>query len=202
VPAAVLDPCATAVVAKGDWPLIDDLEDGNARLWPREGRTGSWFVENDRTGRQEPAPGQPWHPIRIEGGGHALRTHGDAFKDWGAAAGFHLADGACYDASAYDGISFIARGRSRVNVSAQMVDVVPVAVGGTCQSDCFGNHLKTIELGARWQRYVVRWADFQQPGFGKKVDFNPKRLRSILFSVAASDTPFDLWLNEVSFLKR
>src|SRR5262249_3291099 len=62
----VVDPalanCVNPIVAAGSTPLIDDFEDGNARIAPNEGRSGAWMIYNDGTGTETPAHGAIWHP--------------------------------------------------------------------------------------------------------------------------------------------
>jgi hypothetical protein len=113
-----------------------------------------------------------------------------------------LEPGACYDASAYAGLEFWAKGTSRLAVSARMIDVTPVSNGGICDNDCFKRHLRQIELGPEWQHYAVAWSDLVQYVTPSTLAFDPRRLWGIDFVVVAGSTPFELWLDEVSFLPR
>jgi hypothetical protein len=203
---AVGDPCAHPVKATGTSPLIDDLEDRNGRVLPLEGRDGAWGIFNDGTGAQEPAPFEAWHPTLIPGrrgaSRYAMHTRGGAMSKWGATNNVALLESGCYDASVYAGVTFYAKGPSRVLLTVQMSDVVPAEFGGTCEKDCYDSHGKAFELGKRWQRYSVLWHELAQQGFGPPVDFDPRRLRTVMFGVTAADTPFDFWIDDVAFVTR
>ena len=214
-------PCAATVVAPGVDARIDDLEDANANVLPIEGREGTWYVATDGTGSLSEPPlmhspataavpeylGGIWHPTRLSaprGRSHyALHTRGSSFTSWGVVASARLAigQGACYDASAYAGLEFWARGTSRVAVSAQMSDVTPTTLGGLCVRDCFNRHVHPIELGAKWQQYTIAWSEFVQQGTPSTRAFDPKRLWGIDFVLEAGSTPFELWLDDISFVQ-
>ena len=219
---SALTPCAKVVVAPGADARIDDLEDGNANLLPLELRQGTWYVATDGTGTLNEPPvshtpatpdvpeyfGGPWHPTRLSRARgqsrYALHTQGGKFTAWGvvASAQFVLEPGACYDASAYAGLEFWAKGRSRLAVSARMSDVTPVSIGGLCESACFKRHQRQLELSPEWQHYALAWSEFVQYVTPSTLAFDPKRLWGIDFVVEAGSTPFELWLDDVNFLPR
>jgi len=200
------DPCAHPVKAEGTAPMIDDLEDRNSRILLQDGRDGFWSSFNDGTGTQQPASGAPWHPTLIPGGRgssrYAMHTKGGVFTGWGVSSVVSLVENGCYDASAYAGVSFYARGPGRVKVFVQMSETVPVEHGGSCEHNCFDSHIKAVELGRRWQRYTVVWHELSQQGFGPPVTFDPKRLKAIVFGFGPEDTPFDYWIDDLSFVSR
>lgn len=203
--------CETRVVADGSAAFIDDLEDRDGRLPLLEGRTGAWFVHNDETGQQWPRSGEVWRPERLlrnRGSGAvpsssrwALHTRGTAFSKWGAAAGFTFLERGCYDASRYAGVRFWARGRGPVKIALQTFDVVPRNEGGACEAECYGNHYRRVELEPVGQEYEVRFDSLVQHDFGPRVDFDPTRLRAFLVVIDAVDSPFDFWIDDVSFVE-
>ncbi len=198
------DVCVTPVVASGSSPLIDDLEDRDARVLPFEGRIGIWGSSNDGTGKQVPAMGKVFHPSLIPGGrGHsryALHSSGGVFKDWGALISVELAGKACYDAAIYAGISFWAKGPGRVSVAARTVDVIPESDGGTCKVKCYDSHASEVVLSSGWREYSLTWRDLRQAGFGTPTAFDAHRMWSLDIGVNAADTPFDIWIDDLSFV--
>lgn len=204
--AAELEPCTPAMRATGNEPLIDDFEDNDARIAPLEHRAGFWGASNDSTGKQRPAPGAPLAMARIPGGrgaSHfALHTSGSKFTKWGALLAADFSPRRCYDASAYAGLVFYARGRGSFNVVAKMTQVAPEEFGGSCTHDCFDSHRATFALTSDWQERHVTWAELKQQGYGQAVPFDPRSLLSLEFTVAPDQTPFDLWIDDVRFLQR
>jgi len=102
---AELPPCPNLVSALGDAPMIDDLEDRNARLLVQDGRFGTWQSGGDGTGKETPPAGQNAFPVLIPGGRagsrFALHTFGGQHTASGANLTARLAPGHCYDASKY-----------------------------------------------------------------------------------------------------
>ncbi|MBN2194802.1 MAG: hypothetical protein JW751_18445 [Polyangiaceae bacterium] len=199
--ALALGPCAQRYRAAGLAPLIDDFEDGDSTPLPSEGRFRDWFLffDYDREGQvartlvPETAPGRE--------GGQALHLAGKKLQDWGAVLELSFAPYFCYDASAYGGVTFRARGPARLSVGVRENRVVPTKWGGTCEKDCYNAHVEVVELTDRWQRYKLPWSVLRQRGYDMPP-LDPATLHSIQFLVHAEDTPFDFWLDDVAFLPR
>ena len=193
------DPCDGAPVAAGSEPRIDWISEGQIHTRESEGRFGTWFVENDGTGIQVPSSAAKWN---FEGGEPArLQTSGSRFKTWGASIGVTLAGGGCYNAGVYSGIRFEAKGPSRITVSMQTIDVVPVEEGGTCRSGCYANHRKVVQLTDQLAEYEVQFSTLKQHEYGKESRFDARRLRSVIFQAAPEDTPFEFAISKVKFVK-
>jgi hypothetical protein len=192
--------------AAGSEPLIDDFEDGDARIAPLEHRAGFWGASNDNTATQWPTPGGPLAIARIPGSraaSHfALHTSGAKFSKWGALLVADFSARRCYDASAYDGLRFWTRGRGSFNVVAKMTQTAPEEYGGSCRHDCYDSHRAVVPLASNWREVRLSWAAFKQRGFGQVVPFDPRSLLSLEFSVDPEQTPFDFWVDDVSFLAR
>ena len=201
-----LQRCTPAARGSGKDPLIDDFEDGDTRVLHVDRRAGSWATFNDGTAVQRPSVGVLAHADRIPGGRASshfgLHTSGGKFKTWGAGIASDLTPRRCYDASAYAGISFWARGHGKFNVVAKMTQVVAEEYGGSCTHDCFDGHHLSIPLTSNWEQHFVRWEELSQSGFGIAVPFDPRSLLSFEFQVPAEDTPFDFWIDDVSFILR
>ena len=199
-------PCPALVVAHGATPLIDDFERPDAWILMADGRRGSWVTYDDGTGTQTPPSHSALLPTRLpsprSGSRHALHVSGTHFTKWGVTFGTELADAACYDASAYAGVSFWAKGPGEVRVGLQMIDVQDAKHGGLCTADCYDTHRKIVELGSSFREYRVRWEELRQLyDAGPPVAFDPKRVRFLEFGVAPEHTPFDLWIDDVTFFR-
>ncbi|HEX6272377.1 MAG TPA: hypothetical protein VFZ53_05035 [Polyangiaceae bacterium] len=199
--------CPKLVVARGDAPLLDDWEEDDSRLAPLDGRGGNWITYDDRTGKQTRPDKSPLFPTRVQGGRgastRALHMMGGKFKTWGVTFGAELADAACYDAAAYAGIEFWAKGSGSIKVGLQMIDVQDEKYGGFCKTDCYNTHRKVVGLTRAWKHYVVRWEELAQLyQAGPPLGFDPARVRFIEFGIGPESTPFDLWIDDVAFVKR
>jgi Carbohydrate binding domain (family 11) len=199
-----LPPCRKLSIGTGGDPLIDDFEDGNARLLLRDGRSGAWVAEGDRTGKQTPSPSQTAFPIRASDAGRsghfALRLRTERLTGNGAGLRADFAPAHCYDASAYAGIAFWAKGPGRIHFGLTMVDVMEAKWGGLCEKDCYDRHFIPADLTPEWRRYTARWEDFEQAGWGHQVAFDAKRLLSMDFTVQNPDTPIEFWIDDIEFL--
>jgi hypothetical protein len=189
--------CIARQRGSGEAPLIDDFEDGDGAVSVRDRRSGFWQLVTDRN---EKGPG----PFTIEpsksGHGFAMHWTGPEFREWGSSLEYPFPTH-CYDASAYRGLTFRAKGPGRVYVSAREVSVVPEHLQGTCKADCFNSHLKLVVLSDKWQRFEVPWSELQQRGYGRpEVDVTS--LHSLQFLVRPEDSPFDVWIDDVAFLER
>jgi hypothetical protein len=106
----------------------------------------------------------------------------------------------CYDASAYAGVAFWARGRASLRIGVKMTQIVGEEFGGSCTQGCYDSHGVTYPLTREWKHYEVRWKDLAQRGFGAAVPFDPRSLYSLEFAVSENQPPFDFWIDDVAFL--
>ena len=200
-----LRPCPEVVVARGDEPLIEDWEQQNSTVLKVDGRSGSWLTFDDGTSKQNVPSSSQLSPSRIAGGRsrHGLHLSGGKFSEWGVTFGTDLATGACYDASAYDGVEFWAKGRVALYVGVQVIDVQSPKFGGFCEgSGCYNSHRKRVDLSATWQRHRVRWSELAQLNPDGLALLDTKRIRFLEFAILPEDTPFDVWLDDVSFIAK
>jgi hypothetical protein len=181
--------------------LIDDFEDGDDEIIRAEGRRGLWRWARD-TDAPNSAPALLPIPRDTKRNGNQMALHvkGGRLQDWGTIVEFNFIP-ACYDASAYRGLSFQAKGAGRVFVAPREIGTIPRAEGGTCIDDCYNPHVKKVDLDGRWKSYRVDWTEVEQRGYGRP-GFDPKQLHSIAFLIRPEDTPYDLWVDDVSFVKR
>lgn len=217
--------------------LIDDMEDGDGKIISYAGRTGNWFASNDKTGTQSPELGSqifPMWPIDPPRGTSqwAVRTSGLGFTDWGAQVGFDFAAQDQYDASAYAGIAFWARGSASLpeqHVRFNVTDVNTAQFGRVCDIDCgedfsaaaeagqsdgicdesrgpchdyFGADFGA-ELGVDWREFRYTWDQLATR------DWSKKHLSAIvtgkLYGLRFQTDPesdFDFWLDDIAFICR
>jgi hypothetical protein len=200
-PQPAVDPCVERRVAEGHQPVIDDFEDGDDEVMRLEGRSGLWrWVRDTDAAGTAPALLPIPRPNASAGNRMALHVKGGRLMEWGAVVEFNFVP-PCYDASAYRGISFQAKGPGRLFVAPREVGVIPVANGGACVQDCHNAHVQKIELGSQWKAYEVLWTDVAQRGYSKPA-LDPSRLNSLAFQIHPEDTPYDIWLDQVRFLPR
>jgi hypothetical protein len=195
-----------------DKKVIDDLDDGNDQLPMVDGRRGFWYVYHDTTvGGVQTPPDTDFNPTAMgaSGSAYAARTTGSGFTEWGAGMGFDINVGpennalkGTFDAGAYTGISFQAKGSVPIRVLVQTAGVLPEAQGGTCVpgttpgTECEDAHGKDIALTTAWKEYQVPFAGLTQAGWGKVVSFDKKKLTAVFFQVNPN-VSFDVWIDEV-----
>jgi hypothetical protein len=209
----------TGIPAGDDPTVIDDLEDGDEGIAENGARVGSWYSFNDGTAgaTQAPPEAEDFKPAGVDGacGMFAAHTSGKGFKDWGAGIGLDLnapppatAGGPelklAYDASAYTGIAFEAKGNTAITVGVAEIATVPMADGGSCTPstvegmECEDSHSKLISLGSDWKTYKIEFSALKQEGFGKAVPFDKATLTGLQFSVA-QNLEFDFSVDNVRF---
>jgi hypothetical protein len=199
VPLEPGDPCRDVVRAGGAAPLVDDFEDNNELVALLEARNGYWVTITDT----DPAVSESVlvpsvRPDAAAGNRYALHLSGPRRVKWGASVQLELGP-TCYDASVYRGIAFDVLGPGRVYAGVREVDAVPVERGGTCQSGCYESHLQAVYAASHWTHHEVAWTELRQRGSAKPVD--PRRLSGLEFLVRPEDTPYDLWIDDVTFVR-
>ncbi len=192
--------------------LIDDLEDGDSQLLARGGRAGSWYTYNDQTvsGQQTPAMGSPFMPSPggAQSSAFAANTSGMGFTVWGAGMGFDLNSQMSvkhtYDASAFHGIEFKAKGSGPVRAAVMIAGVISSDVGGACTPStvagqgCDDGHGSVLFLTSEWANYKLAFSDIRQAGWGKPVVFDSTTLMSIQFNVD-KNLAFDFAVDDIGF---
>jgi hypothetical protein len=187
--------------------LIDDMSMGTPDILMQGGRSGSWSTANDGTpgGMQTPAPGSPCIPDVIPGAfcgfGHAQHTFGSGFGMWGAGIGFDLASGKPYNAGAFTGITFFARGTpTTVRFEVTESATVSTSNGGTCgvAEVCNDFHSTSFPLSASWAPQVIPFSSLMQASWGTPAAFDKSTIISVSFLVQGGQA-FDLWITDIGF---
>lgn len=111
-----------------------------------------------------------------------------------------------YDASQYTGISFMAK-RGAGDDMAQSVRVkLPdgnTDPSGEVCTECYNDFGIDFAVTEEWTRYTVSFADLaQESGWGEPTpaSVDASRLFGIQWQVSAGGRPFDLWIDDVSFV--
>jgi len=205
--------CAAAPVGS-DVPLIDDFElaagetvQDNAILL-NEGRSGFWYVYNDATeGAVQDPPATMVLPTDETpfAGLYSMRMTGTGFTGFGAGMGLTLnatggtMGGACpFDATAYTGITFLAKGEGTVRVNFPIPGTVPPVNGGTCAEMCYDNFGTDIVLTADWVRYTLEWSELAQLGFGAPETFDPALLLQLQWQDGSGEV-VEIWVDDLAF---
>jgi hypothetical protein len=204
--------------------LIDDMEAGTGIIFGCPGRSGAWYSYNDGFGVQFPAPtapGVPVLPSSISGGRGAsaramfssyqsiiMPPEGDPGTHWGAGIGVDLNfDGlhyGTYDASAYDGITFWARG-TPLTVEARVSTVATTLVkyGGTCPAEFCAPAEGAVTISPDWQQYFVPFHALGISAAGSTEPlgdaFRKDQLTNLQFLYTRNDDLAEFWLDDLAF---
>lgn len=190
------------VSATGISPLIDDFEDGDARVLLSDGRDGAWHAAHDGTGEinlTEP-------PIPELGGANgstrAMHLSGSGFTEWGAGLNIDLREAARpYDASVHQGVSFWARGVNRLRFTLIQANLSSgqqtCGEGCTLATECNLFYTTELTLSDVWTQLFVPWTLLSRD-FQGGVAVGPEQLLSIRFEGPPSEA-VDFWLDDVAF---
>jgi hypothetical protein len=215
----------------GDCPAIDaadlisNFDTGVAQVLMTGGRGGDWFVFNDGTGMQTPVK-VPNTPLTADMGGacgstYAFHSTATGFTVFGAGFGADFAPKAAmatgstvYDASAYSGIALRAKAANPVDLRVSVSDAGTAPEGMICTDttdktdktrcgDYFGSD---VMVGTDWKDFVVPFATMTQRGIGLPIATGIDKskiytLRAQVKGSAAAPCVFDLWIDDVRFVK-
>jgi hypothetical protein len=200
--------------------LIDDMETDDGFGWTceTEGRAGSWYLYDDETaGTREPEGFPSPFPLREidaprDRNTRAIYVKGGGYTGFGGGVGTtlvpgNLAQATFWDASAYAGVSFWARGEGTLffqTVLAQTRaagDEYPGLCEPTLALNCSDSYVSNaITLTDAWTEYVVPFAALKQEGWGQPVpwtyDLNALEFRWV------TDEDFEFWIDDVRFVER
>jgi hypothetical protein len=197
--------------------MIDDLEDNDGRIIVTNGRQGPWHVFNDSSGgNQVPPFGGTFAP---QSGGanntaYAVHTTGSGYASYGG-VGFDLdnatdqeesSQSQSYNAGAYAGITFWAKGTATLRVEFSQKAFVPTERGGSCPDNGCWNVYGTKELAnkltSNWQQFTILWSgnsNFVREDGTTSPAFDPSQIMDISFR--SNSSSFDFWIDEVAFVR-
>jgi hypothetical protein len=190
-------------------PLLADFEQDSIFLRPVPQRYGVWYMSNDGSPEGKQVP-ESYVGERGGYGGsnYAVHYRVEGFSEWGAVLGFLLrytpADGIkCpFNAAAFDGLAFMARGKGRVRVNLGTPETTPSEQEGRCQKGCWDSHGAFVFLTDEWTEQRLPWSAFAQQGWGTTARLDVKELLAINFAIGRGDQPADVWLDDVRFIQR
>ncbi len=198
--------------------LIEDMEDNDNRTIVRDKMGGYWFSYSDDKGSQitpkgnstttwcKPPPSLlfPMASSGANGSKHAARFNGKLVSSDGqwAGVGLGLSDGklSCqFDASAYKGVSFWAKGPAKIRL--RIPDVNSHPDGGTCQK-CYNDFGADLELSPEWKEYTVPFESMtQQRGRGEEQPgLAAAKIYGLQWEVSAPGAAYDISIDDVKFL--
>src|SRR5690606_31506141 len=128
------------------------------------------------------------------------------YSDWGVSWGTTLrwVDKGIkcpFNASAFNGLRFKAKGNGRVRVHLGVPETVPTDQEGRCKERCWDTHSRIVMLSDEWETYVIPWEQLQQWGWGTEAPFTPEQVLSLQFAVDSKDLPVDFWIDDVEFTR-
>jgi len=184
--------------------LLDDFEDGNLELDAAKNLHGVWYVNNDGTGEQAPAPGEEGDGF-VTGAGspespaHALHTSGIGFAGWGAFAAVHLnaarAHACTFDLSRYSGLHLSIKGDGSLRANLGTVATTPVVDGGNCNATACSDYGKSLQLASDWQSLDLPFDELMQPNWASPAPLDPSQALRISFWAERGD--FDFWVDDL-----
>jgi hypothetical protein len=220
VPDGALTSCPTPPLAGTAADLlIDDMEDVNNGIAKVGGRNGFWYTFSDAYGtmitpKPDPAGSIPLVPGSVDChgaskgcivvSGTVVANDEVAMKYAYAGVGFDFSNAKkpChYNASAYSGIKFWARGDAELTLKVNIPATADAGGGGTCTVDCGNAHGLKVILTPTWTEYDLpfasiapdpTWGPMPPPAFDKgnllsvQVQFPPGGA----FSAALDDFTF------------
>jgi endoglucanase len=192
--------------------VIDDFEDENNQITMTDDRGGYWYTYADKEGSTV------W-PVEGDKGGTFTPSQGGAGSKMAvnfkgklanksivyAAMGLNFRDPKePYDASRYEGITFMARRapNSSARLTVKLPDMNSDPDGGRC-SACFNDYGAEISVGEKWQRYVLPFRDLrQEPFWGapRKPHVDASGLFAIHFEAKTPGSDFDFWVDDIAFV--
>lgn len=175
-----------------------------------EGRSGRWWHQwATATGHQGAVAEVLPLPDASNGSGFALRAAGTEAVGWGAklVAGLSVQVGErpeavrfrCYDASAYAGVKFRARGSGILFVLLQTRDSVPAELGGMCREKCWFTASRAVVLTGDFRDYHLEWEQFNPPDPSRAPQSN---LMLLEFLVQRTTEPYEIVMSEVALMTR
>lgn len=201
--------------------LIDDLEDGENGIARVGSRTGYWYTYGDTLGStivpMPDASGKaPLKPgmTNCHGGTQCIMISGttaaadEVAKQYpyaGVGFDFSNASKPCvYNASAYTGIKFWARGNVPITIKLNTTATAKLDGGGTCTGDlCNGGFSPAgadVVLTDAWQEITLAFATAAPPTWAAALAMHPDKANLVSLQVQIPPgQPFSVALDDITF---
>lgn len=186
------------------------LSEGYIDNFETNTRFAGWYAFSDTSPPNEPTPTfWPAGALQTAGAGYFTATAIKSSKQMGYGAGFGFglvdpAKSACVDVSAFDGISFWAKGNVpggtlTFQIIAHESQPSNAQPQGDCASPTGGCRFKhpaiTVPFSGPWEHQVIRFEDLESPAF----TWTDRRILGMSF---ITDGPaYYAWIDEVTFFK-
>jgi len=197
-PECPLPPLETAALSPVQL-VVDDLEDADTVGHKNGGLAGDWEFWNDGTLTPSFQASNQCAAV----GKFALHIRSPGQKDWGASASLFFAPPKGrplpFDSSAWNAISFYMALSPSDTVERNFgasVSTMETAWNGRCTS-CVDNFSRQVWVTNRWQRYVLRFDDLKQQGWGKPQ--TTLKLNQLVQLHIALEKNFDVWIDQIQF---
>lgn len=199
-------------ISTGADALIDDFEDSNSLVAAVDARTGTWenFDDTSLTGSYAPK-----FPSALEGRdgsvGYCVTVKG--YSEWGANLVANMSAPKCgYDASAYKGVCFWAKGSVEAGgpiiFAVGTSDTVPETSGGKCVTGCNSHYQLKLtgehELTDAYKEYCVEWAALALPSVPQPKAMDSKAIVQMEWKFpagAGESTDGQICIDDVRFLQ-
>ena len=181
--------------------LIANMETSSNQILVQQGRNGVWFDYVDGSGTITPSAVNPFVMSQPGVNGENYAAHISGMDPSYAGLGLDFTNPVgSYDASAYSGFTFWAKGSVPLMISAQAPEVAtqPLADGGTCTFNCSDSFQQSLNIGTTWTQYTVYFSNLRQEGWGAPAVFNSSQLTGLQWAMPTGN--FDLWVGDVSFV--
>jgi hypothetical protein len=191
--------------------MIDHLDDNDGRIIQANGRQGPWHAFNDQNGgNQQPPVNGSFAP---QSGGanstpYAAHTSGSGYSFGGIGFGLNnpttmpeSSMSQAYNASAFTGIRFWAKGNGNLRVEFPQRGFVPTDRGGSCTGTCwnvYGTRALQGQLTSSWKQFTILFSSLQREDGSMSPLFDRSQLMGIAFKHEGSS--FDFWVDEVEFV--
>jgi hypothetical protein len=179
------------LIASGDGPRGESFE-------------GAWFSVAGEASSIVPLNSSGSFPMVADGyRGMGARVTGTVGAADYASLGHVMYRGSdLFDASAYDGISFYAKGSARLQVSVALAQENNDPSYGLCEDDvsCYNYPSKTISVGTEWTRCVVLFEELAPNPDLPPLPVTPDRIKHWQFGMPSG--AFDFSLDELYFVTK
>lgn len=206
--------------APADVEVIDDMEDGDAGIFPDHGRNGYWYTGGDLTkGAVLTPPSGTFAMTKLPAGDrsdYAASVKAENFVDWGSVIGFNFLEKTGkpqpYDASAYCGVHFWGKAAAPVTLRLRVPDVSTHPNGGVCTDPgasgtaCYDHFGSAVAFGKVWAEYSFKFADLTQIGTGyhpANGKISTDKLFALEWALPGGQPAktYQVWVDDVEFLK-
>jgi endoglucanase len=109
-----------------------------------------------------------------------------------------------YDASSYDGVSFVARrsAGSTPYLRFKIPDANTDPDGKIC-TECYNDFGIPFQVTEEWTRYEVKFSELAQEadwGQPRPAAIDRSKIYEMQWQVAVPNADFDVWIDDVTFL--